>query len=66
MILGPCRCGGRDLAEPEVVSSLIDLLSTGSEEGRAYAAWAIARLAEDIGVRDKIYYTGGLPQKTSC
>ncbi|CAD7696453.1 unnamed protein product [Ostreobium quekettii] len=50
----------RDLAEPEVVSSLIDLLSTGSDEGRAYAAWAIARLAEDIGVRDKIYYTGAV------
>lgn len=51
----------RDLAEPEIVSSLIDLLTTGSDEGRAYASWALARLVEDVSVRDRIYVAGNIP-----
>ncbi|GMH35458.1 hypothetical protein BSKO_03326 [Bryopsis sp. KO-2023] len=51
----------RDLAEPEVVASLIDLLTTGSEDGQAYAAWALARLVEDVGVRHRVYVTGAVP-----
>ncbi|GMH35090.1 hypothetical protein BSKO_02958 [Bryopsis sp. KO-2023] len=51
----------RELSEPGIVSNLIDLLTTGSEEGRASAARALAELVEEVSVRTRVYLSGAVP-----